>query len=446
MKKLLTAVVALMLVAAFALSALAVTMYVDTDPGKVYKKKSKSSDVISRLPYGGKVDVFETSGKWSHISYINKKGQQRTGWMLTKHLSSTAPCKHKWSEWKIVKKATCSKEGEKSHYCTKCGITKTEKIKKTAHKWGKWTVLKKATCKTAGEKQRKCKVCGTKEKKKIAKAAHTFGEPTIEKEPTCSAKGVQVRECTECGYKSVEDIDPLPHSFGEWTIIKAPTRDADGERTRACEECGFEERETVSAQPAFARSDRSDDVRTVQEMLNDLGYNAGGTDGIYGPKLDKAFDAFARDNGVAFDAGRVIPSEIDALMSAWISAVPADKWKGEGGADEAVDLTLEISLDEVSDEVRSYKWSLTNDGTAPCTLKAVLMGGEANHDFRNGGYVVVMDAEKLKAKGGNTVEGTFNVPAELLDGEEAITFCALAEADKNGEKWLSNAITFSLVG
>ena len=115
-------------------------------------------------------------------------------------------------------------------------------------------------------------------------------------------------------------------------------------------------------------------------------------------------------------------------------------------ADEAVDLTLEISLDEVSDEVRSYKWSLTNDGTAPCTLKAILMGDGASHDFREGGYVVAMDAEKLKAKGGNTVEGTFNIPAELLDGAEAITFCALAEADKGGEKWLSNAITFSLVG
>lgn len=449
MKKILTAVLALMLVAVLAVTALAETMYVKTDSAKVYKKKSKKSDVISRLPAGGSVEVVDQDGDWMRIHYINKKGVEKKGWIRAKDIkggtsggssssgsSGDSSHKHAWTDWRVTREATCTKEGRKEHTCTICGVTKEKEIEKAKHDWGKWSTTKKATCEKAGEKVRKCKVCGKKDKEKTEKAEHSFGDWVVDQAATCAAEGSRSRACKTCGKKETETVERLPHTFGDWTTLVALTRNADGERGHTCAVCGLEERETVKAEPGFARKDRGEGVRAVQKMLNDLGYDAGKADGVYGPKLDRAFEAFAREKGVSFAEGWLMPAQLDALASGWIQSLPEEEWMG---AREGLTLTVEPVGD--ADGARSFNWTLSASGKESCTLRAVLMGIGGDHDFTRGDdLAVVMGSEKFKPGAKNALSGTFTIPEGTGSGQ-MLSFAAVVETGKKADKkWISNTV------
>ena len=49
------------------------------------------------------------------------------------------------------------------------------------------------------------------------------------------------------------------------------------------------------------RGSRGDDIRALQQRLNELGYNCGRADGIFGKQTDSAVRAFQRQNGLAVD-------------------------------------------------------------------------------------------------------------------------------------------------
>ena len=441
MNRMIVALTALLLVAALATSALAVTMYVTTDQAKVRESNSKNSEVISRLPEGGSVEVLETDGNWSYIEYVNKKGKTRTGWIANKHLSNAKPHKHTWSDWRITRQPTCAKTGLKEHTCTTCGVTKTKEIERAKHQWGKWTVTKKATCAAAGEKVTTCKKCGKKGKKKIEKTGHSYGEWAVEKPATCADKGMRSRTCKVCGDKETEELEQLAHTPGPWTTLVPLTREADGERAYKCTVCGMEVRETVKAEPSLARKDKGELVKTVQNMLNALGYNVGKVDGIYGGKLDAAFAQFARDNDLVFAAGWITPAQLDALVSAWVKSIPGEKWMGVNDS-----LVLTADPDGKPGDVLSFNWILTNDGYDPCTLKAVLMGKGADHDFRGDDIVALLGDEALKAGIANSLGGAFSIPATAAEDAEALSFRAVVENNKTGEIWLSNAATYKMAG
>ena len=441
MNRMIVALTALLLVAALATSALAVTMYVTTDQAKVRESNSKNSEVISRLPEGGSVEVLETDGNWSYIEYVNKKGKTRTGWIANKHLSNAKPHKHTWSDWRITRQPTCAKTGLKEHTCTTCGVTKTKEIERAKHQWGKWTVTKKATCAAAGEKVTTCKKCGKKGKKKIEKTGHSYGEWAVEKPATCADKGMRSRTCKVCGDKETEELEQLAHTPGPWTTLVPLTREADGERAYKCTVCGMEVRETVKAEPSLARKDKGELVKTVQNMLNALGYNVGKVDGIYGGKLDAAFSQFARDNDLVFAEGWIKPAQLDALVSAWVKSIPGEKWMGVNDS-----LVLTADPDGKPGDVLSFNWILTNDGYDPCTLKAVLMGKGADHDFRGDDIVALLGDEALKAGIANSLGGAFSIPATAAEDAEALSFRAVVENNKTGEIWLSNAATYKMAG
>lgn len=450
MKKILTAALAIMLIAALALCALAETRIVDTDKAKVFKKSNKKSDVISRLPAGGTVEVFESKGNWHHIHYINKKGVEKTGWIREKDLrggsggsggaSSDGSHKHAWTEWRVTKQPTCKAVGRKERTCTICGVTKEKEIEKAKHTWGKWSVARAATCQKAGEKTSTCKVCGAKGSQKIKKLAHQFGAWTVNQAATCSEVGSQTRACSVCGAKETEEIPKLAHSFGAWTMTTPMTRVSDGERVHACTACGMEEREAVKAEPSLIRKDRGEAVKAVQSMLNDLGYDAGRADGAYGPKLDKAFEGFAMDKGVSFAVGWLMPAQLDALTTAWIEGQPEDKWMGVNEG-----LTLTVDPAESADGMRSFNWILASEDRETLVLRAVLMGLGGDHDFRSDDMVAVLDSQKLKSGTANSLGGTFTVPGNLGEGG-LLSFAAVVENEKTGEVWLSNTVNCAKIG
>ena len=61
---------------------------------------------------------------------------------------------HKFSEWKVVREATCTQTGERERTC-KCGEKETELIAATGHSFGEWTVTKEPDCENA---RRRCRL------------------------------------------------------------------------------------------------------------------------------------------------------------------------------------------------------------------------------------------------------------------------------------------------
>ena len=545
MKKILVAILALLLAASLAFSAMAWTMYVAEDQAKVYNKNSKKAKVISRLPLGGPVDVFETTEHWSHVNYVNGKGVTKTGWMLTDTIDSKQSHQHSWSSWRVNVKPTCTKAGEKIRTCSGCGKSQTKAIDPIGHDWGSWKVTKQATCAVTGTRTRTCKNCGQTQTKDYIED-HTFSSWEMTVEPTCTQKGERVRTCQVCGLKDVQALDTIPHDyawrvtleptdhssgtrtkvcvvcghdggeesfdpegtlrrsdrgedvynmqqllvqqgylnaggadgifggatekalkqfqsdedvepdgvawpqtlklldhqFGPWTTVKAMTRTEAGERMRVCTGCGYEQFETVEPGVVFESGRRGEDIRAMQQMLKQLGYDPGNADGIYGKKLDNALARFAADHGIEVEAGRIRPADVDVVFNAWLERLPADSWKGEGDVDSPVNLALSVTEVEDTDDdgVTAYTWSLTNMGSENASFAALLLTFGDAPDYRSDNLVILLDGFNLQKNSGNSMSGSFNVSDSW--GEGALNFAALAMNDSTGAMWLSNSVDF----
>uniref|UniRef100_UPI004024D924 pectate lyase family protein n=1 Tax=Lachnospira eligens TaxID=39485 RepID=UPI004024D924 len=85
----------------------------------------------------------------------------------------------------VTKKATCAEEGEITYTCTATNgtcdkKTYTEVVPKTAHTYGEWKVVKEATETEEGLKSHSCTVCGAEETASIPKKGSTGGTETPE--------------------------------------------------------------------------------------------------------------------------------------------------------------------------------------------------------------------------------------------------------------------------
>ncbi|MBR2571094.1 MAG: peptidoglycan-binding protein [Clostridia bacterium] len=589
MKRLISIVLAAALLAAFAVPALAeYVMYANQDNVKVYKSPDTKSKVLKKLSGCDKVTVvdFNSGGDFIGVQ-VKVKGKKVTGWVLDKYLSQEFPasrCTHKWGDWQVEKKATCTEEGWRVRYCKKCGIMDEGAIARKDHSYGSWKVTKEATCTKKGTEERVCKNCGNVQTRETEKAPHTFGkwkilkkatctktglrsstckvcgyeeqeeyvEPhefgawEVTKEATCTRTGKQVRTCEVCGYEesktiaklphdykwdviveatdhssgvrakvcrvcghteAEQDYDPegtlrrgdqsvevynmqqllidqgylnvgaadgvfgggtekavkqfqkdqslqadgvawpqtikrLSHEFGPWETVREMTRTEPGERVRVCLECGYEQHETIESGTVFERGRRGEDIRALQQIVKQLGYDAGGFDGIYGKKLDAALAAFAAENGLQVEEGRIRPGDVDALVNAWLTKLPDERWKGEGDDDAPVSLALSVTPVGEPDEsgVTAYKWSLTNLGSEECTFAAVLLTFGETADFKDDSLVMVLDGVRMKPGAGNSASGSFSADKDWEEGN--LNFAAVAVSEETGVFWLSNTVTF----
>lgn len=135
-----------------------------------------------------------TGNVGKNIIKVEYKGKEET-FVVIVHESD--------EQWTIVKKATCSSEGEKVKYCKDCGeIVYKEKINKLPH-----TIVidrgVEATCTSTGITEGKhCSVCDEVIEKQevIPMLEHTEDEKwTTIKKTTCTNEGTQVKKCTVCG-------------------------------------------------------------------------------------------------------------------------------------------------------------------------------------------------------------------------------------------------------
>ncbi len=370
---------------------------------------------------------------------------------------------HSYGNWKVTKEATCAAEGSREHTCVNCGYTGTETIEKLPHDFES-RILKEPTDHSSGVRTNVCKNCGYTEEEVSFDPEGTLrrgdrSEEVREMQRLLADQnylnydgadgifggGTEIavmtfqkdRGLTPDGVCWPQTMQKLRHEFGEWEMIKDLERDAAGERRRVCRECGYEQHETVEPEPGMERGRRGEDVRAFQQMLTTLGFDAGSFDGIYGQKLDNAFELFAKAQNLEFTPGSLNALQIDSLVNSWIASVPEEEWSGNGNNETPVNLALTVTpVEEESDDaILTYSWSLTNLGSESCIFTTLLMNPDATSDFRSGNFVMALDGEELLPRCGNSVSGSFRVSRSW---SETPGFAALAVSDSSGAKWLSN--------
>ncbi len=385
----------------------------------------------------------------------------------TRQSEAIEPLPHEYGEWIVEREATCAEAGLRARTCRMCGARQSEAIAKPPHTWA-WVVTVAATDHSAGVRARQCQSCGA-----INREESFDPDGTLRK----GARGDEVRALQQLladqGYLAAGGVDGsfgggteralkqfqtdqglepdgvawpqtrqrLNHEYGEWQAQTPLTRNGDGAYVRVCRDCGYRDRVTVEAMKPIERRQRGDDVRVIQTMLNDLGYNCGMADGAYGPKLDAAFGAFAAENNRSFQEERLEPGDVDALVNAWLADVPAARWRGQCDRTSPVRLILTVTQARTDlDGVSTFEWKLTNMGGERCRIDGVLLGFGEGHDFAADNLVMAVNGAVLAKNGGNSVSGTFSVGADW--GEGQMCFCAVATSEKTGEVWLSNVRMF----
>ena len=411
---------------------------------------------------------------------------------------------HDYGKWTVTQEPTCTAKGSRTRKCRVCGHKETQVMDKLPHDYGEWIVDKEASCTEEGMSHRTCQTCGYVQEKVIEKLPHDYKWEVVEKatdhssgirhqvcqvcghtEPDVSYdpkgtlrrsdRGDDVRQVqqqlADQGYLTAKGVDGifgggmekaimqfqkdqnltpdgvawpqtikrLNHDFGPWTLDKPLTRTSDGERVRVCKDCGLEQRETIKA-GVIQNRDRGDNVRAIQKMLGDMGYNPGAYDGIYGAKLDIAYADFAAEHGVEFLPGSLWPGHVDALVNGWMAARSPENWKGEGDVSAPVDLALTITPVEADGDLITYSWTLTNLGSQSCTFNALLLSYGDAPDFRQNTLTVAIDNITLKANRANSASGSFTVASGW--GEGRLNFCAMAVVDKTGDVWNSNVVSY----
>lgn len=411
---------------------------------------------------------------------------------------------HDYGKWTVTKEPTCTAKGSRTRKCRVCGHKETQVMDKLPHDYGEWIVDKEASCTEEGMSHRTCQTCGYVQEKVIEKLPHDYKWEVVEKatdhssgirhqvcqvcghtEPDVSYdpkgtlrrgdRGDDVRQVqqqlADQGYLTAKGVDGifgggmekaimqfqkdqnltpdgvawpqtikrLNHDFSPWTLDKPLTRTSDGERVRVCKDCGLEQRETIKA-GVIQNRDRGDNVRAIQKMLGDMGYNPGAYDGIYGAKLDIAYADFAAEHGVEFLPGSLWPGHVDALVNGWMAARSPENWKGEGDVSAPVDLALTVTPVEADGDLVTYSWTLTNLGSQSCTFNALLLSYGDAPDFRRNTLTMAIDSITLKANRANSASGSFTVASGW--GEGRLNFCAMAVVDKTGDVWNSNVVSY----
>ena len=255
---------------------------------------ANKSDITSRMSRGSfsckfwlahyttQTDYKGNYNMWQYTSRGRVNGINGNVDMNIAYFSygATAEAKHAHDFSELVKNSqkdpTCTQDGQKVMRCS-CGDTETQTIPKLGHKFSEWKVEKKATETEEGLKTRKCATCGTVEEEKIPKIknqsssnssssnanntntignetdsetnnenstsgntqtsgttnpephVHQYTDYVVTKEPTCTEKGKKTRNCVDGDDVQEEEIDALGHNYenGACTRCSSPDPNVD---------------------------------------------------------------------------------------------------------------------------------------------------------------------------------------------------------------------------
>ena len=192
-----------------------------------------ADDKDTFINYNGKGQLMP--GEWTVAIILDNasaKGQ------VSPYLRFTV-CDHKWTDSKVLEKATCTEEGLKELICSTCEETKTAVIPALDHDWDEGEVTKAATCEEAGSKVVTCQRDNTHTDTVVIPALdHDWDEGTIATVPTCTEAGVKTFVCQrDANHTKTEPvaIDEKAHDWDEGTVTTAPTCTEEGVKTFVCQ-------------------------------------------------------------------------------------------------------------------------------------------------------------------------------------------------------------------
>lgn len=154
---------------------------------------------------------------------------------------------HDLSEWTTKVAATCTEDGEKERFCSRCDYSEKEIIVASGHAFGGWVNDPPATCTEDGKKVRTCSTCGTSEEVILTAPGHSYGDWITDSEVSCTADGYRYRVCSVCSDIDEETTSAYGHSFSEWQVEKEASCTEDGLSVRVCATCNAREENVIPA-------------------------------------------------------------------------------------------------------------------------------------------------------------------------------------------------------
>ena len=184
-------------------------------------------------------------------SYDSKTGIEKKGSKITSSVCKI--CKeevpidlevidHNFGEWKTVKEATCTEEGENRRICSVCGYPEIEVLSVTGHSASPLDSDYAASTDKMELVSSVKNVCGngtidTYQCKHINKNTnerctytvvigeqndHVLGDYIVTEEPTCTEPGYKHKECVNGDYRTPDErIEPIGHNYQESTKTPA---------------------------------------------------------------------------------------------------------------------------------------------------------------------------------------------------------------------------------
>lgn len=134
--------------------------------------------------------------------------------------------------------------------CELCGS-----VNSAAHDWDDGVVVTPADCENDGEMLYTCETCGAEESEQIPTLGHDWNDGEVVTPAGCETEGELLCTCEACGTEQTEVIPAAGHSYGSWTTTVAPTTESTGERQRVCNVCGYTQTEVVPAVSSPATGD-----------------------------------------------------------------------------------------------------------------------------------------------------------------------------------------------
>lgn len=153
-------------------------------------------------------------------------------------VNTLAKCAHKHTQWVVLVKTTCTKDGKTVCVCKDCN--KTLKVVKTRHRGHNFDVYHKSpTCTRGGESGKQCWNCDKKVVTSYQSAlGHKFESKTSN--ATCTNPKIVVNTCKRCHYSFASTKGKaLGHKWSEWALDSASLLKGHKPRLkRTCSRCG----------------------------------------------------------------------------------------------------------------------------------------------------------------------------------------------------------------
>ena len=221
-----------------------------------------------------------------------------------------------------VRKVTCTEDGYYILECRQCGKNVREITEKAiGHKWQKVdSESYPPTCTQGGTTTYVCDNCSQIRTESVNALGHDMYDEAVVRSPTCEIEGRMSIRCSRCGYSDVRDIPRIDHQYGAWSVTVPATDHSMGTRQSVCIECGDAQTENYFPDGTLTRGSKGEAVRSLQQMLLDLGILRDVADGVFGAKTELAVKDYQTTAGFNSD-GIAWPQTLAQLTLDWQTAM-----------------------------------------------------------------------------------------------------------------------------